>query len=193
MLYSTPLSRALLAAVLLAASASVVAGQAATGKSLPIAAGMVFNMANPLQGIESYQGGLGAKLKLGNHALRMTLETTYNSSSGSLALNLGGVYEYHFLPGPISPYVGGSFAIGYARQGSTSSMVPLSFGGIAGAEIYILDFLSVFAEYTLSVGYTSVTDTAAATTTGNWSITTGLGNDAMIGVTVYFPPNGKRF
>jgi hypothetical protein len=154
--------------------------------------GIIFNMSNPLQGLQSYEGGFGAKFLFGRHAVRGLLETSYNSASGALALDFGGVYEYHFLQGPVSPYDGGSLEGGYLQQGTASSVVPLSIGALIGAEIYVTDFISLFVEYSLSFGYTSITDLQQATSTSNFSITTGMGNNAMIGVVVYLPPPKKR-
>ncbi len=155
-------------------------------------AGIIFDMDTPLHGLESYQGGLGARLSFYPSAVRALVDLQYTSTSGSLAVNLGAVYEYHFLPSPVSPYVGLSLGIGYLQQQPTALLVPLSAGVVVGAEVYVLDYLSVFAEYGISLDYTQVTDLQAQSTSTSWTVGTGMGNGGMIGVTLYFTPSSRK-
>jgi hypothetical protein len=64
--------------------------------------------------------------------------------------------------------------------------VNFSLGAIAGVEIYVLDFLSVFAEYTLVAVLSNATDLQTSQNTFNYLINTGVGNSAEIGIVIYF-------
>ncbi len=152
----------------------------------PLDLGIIFNINNPLQNLESYQGGLGIKAMFGEHAVRTLVNISFDSTAGSFAVNLGAAYEYHLFPEPVSPYLGLAAKAGYMRQDSNVAVVPISAGAVLGAEIFILDFLSVFAEYEVSFSASWLTDLTSSVTTTNYWLSTGLGNDGKIGIVLYF-------
>jgi hypothetical protein len=150
-------------------------------------AGIIFNMSSPLNGLESYQGGLGAKLSFYPSAVRAGVNLQYASTSNSFSLTLGAVYEYHLLPAPLSPYVGVSAGLGYVSQQPTATLFPVSVGAVMGIEMHVLDNLSIFAEYSVSLAFTVITDLQSQATSTSVSLGTGMGNLGMLGVVVYFP------
>ena len=68
--------------------------------------GIIFNTNDLTLGLQSYQGGLGAKIGWGSLYLRGLFDFTVNGSSQSFAIDGGAALEYHLIPGPISPYIG---------------------------------------------------------------------------------------
>ena len=70
--------------------------------------------------------------------------------------------------------------------------LPFSLGGLAGIEIFIFDFLSVFVEYnlafTLNVNINTTSVSGVATTNGSYdfNLNLGMGNQSKIGVVIYF-------
>ena len=152
----------------------------------PCDVGVIFNTKDLLFGLESYQAGLGAKIGLGNLCFRGLFDFTVNGSANSLALNLGAAVEYHLIPGPISPYVGASIGGGYMTQNKLTSAVNFSFGALGGVEVFILDFLSVFAEYAITADLINTTDLQTEQTTFDYLISTKMGNNAKLGIVIYF-------
>ena len=158
----------------------------------PTDVGIIFSTSNILLDLESYQGGLGAKIGWGNLGLRGAFDIVFNSGSSSFSVNAGATGEYHLAPRPISPYVGGYAQIGYSRQGSLLSTVPFSVGAVAGVEVTIFDFLSVFAEYCFALDFTVTTDLQTSQTTFDYLIDTRMGNSAKLGIVVYVMRAGAR-
>jgi hypothetical protein len=154
--------------------------------------GLIFNAGNILLGPESYQAGLGLKVGWGNIALRGLLDLAVNGSSASFSVNGGAVVEYHLSPPPISPYVGGYAKVGYMQPDAFTSIVPLSTGAIAGVEVFISDFLSVFVEYNLAADFTLTTNLQTAQATFDYLIDTRLGNDSKLGIVLYFMRAGAK-
>jgi hypothetical protein len=152
----------------------------------PYDCGLVFSTHDLLLGLESYQAGIGAKFGWENVSLRGIVDFTLNGSSHSLALNVGAVGEYHFIPGPISPYVGALLGGGYMTQSDVTSTVTFSLGALAGVEVFIWDFLSVFAEYAFQADFSNTTDYMTAQTTFDYLISTGMGSSAKLGIVIYF-------
>jgi len=187
--------------ILVVLSAVCPRGADAEGSSLlpglspakgPYDLGMIFDTGDLLLGLESYQGGLGACLGWGNLAFRGLLDLTLNGSSQVYAVGMGVAAAYHILPAPISPYVGGTIGGGYVYQGNVSSAVTFSLGVIAGVEAYILDFLSVFAEYAVTAELTHTTDLLSAQRTLDYLVTTKMGNNAKLGIVIYFMRWGEK-
>ena len=154
--------------------------------------GLLFNVPSILLELQSYQGGLGLKIGSGPWAFRAGADVMYNSAANSS--NVSGTFaiEYHFLTGPISPYVGAVVGAGWTYQQDVMSDIPLSAGGIAGVEIFVFDFLSVYAEYAIS-GTLSLTQDLQ---TNSWSksflVDSGLGNSGTLGIVVYFTRQGHE-
>ncbi len=103
-----------------------------------------------------------------------------------IGVGLGVTAEYHLIPGPISPYIGASLGAGYLTQTNVTSVVSFSVGALAGVEVFIADFLSVFAEYTIAANLSSTTDLATSQNTFDYLINTGMGNNAKLGIVIYF-------
>jgi len=154
--------------------------------------GLIFNTSDLLLGLESYQAGLGAKIGWGNLCLRGLFDFTINGSSKSFALNVGTAGEYHLIPGPISPYVGVSAGGGYMTQSKVISVLSFSLGALAGVEVFILDFLSVFAEYALVADFTNTKDLPSSQNTFDYLINTRMGNNAKLGIVIYFMRSGAK-
>jgi hypothetical protein len=151
----------------------------------PVDVGIIFNANDLLLGLEGYQGGIGAKVGWGKVSIRGLFDFTVNQSDKAFGVNLGVAGEYHLVPGPISPYVGASLGGGYVTQSSVSTAVSFSLGAIAGVEVFIADFLSVFAEYTLAANFTHTTDLQTSQSTSDYLISTGMGNNAKLGIVIY--------
>ncbi len=153
--------------------------------------GIIFNVGDILQGIDSYQGGIGIKYKRNEKiSWRFLLDFYYDSAAYLTSVNTGIAYEKHFYDTRISPYIGGELKPGiiyYKPENSTNSetTIPLKLNGIFGVEIYLTEFLSLFAEYSLGAQYT-FTNPEVGSNNSRLIIESGLGNSGKIGVTVYF-------
>ena len=163
--------------------------------------GFIFNTNNILLDIDSYQAGIGIKvLKKNNVALRFLGDLFYSNSVNSTSVTIGVTYEKHLNPGRVSPYWGGYIEAGFLGQKSEidqdnwtrNTVFPLETGGILGVEFFIMDFLSIFAEYSLSLD-TSISlyatsiagDITRTNPEFNYSIDLGIGNSSSIGLVIY--------
>lgn len=163
--------------------------------------GFIFNTSNILLDIESYQAGVGAKVLLNeSSALRILIDGYYTSSSKTFSSAVGLAYESHFRKERVSPYWGGYLEAGFTSQKAEidsdnwtqNITVPISAGPILGVEFFILEFLSLFAEYNLELTgtITSVSTSTAGVVTKSdpdfsYSIDTGIGNEAKLGIIIY--------
>jgi hypothetical protein len=154
--------------------------------------GILFNTNDLLLGLQSYQGGVGAKIGWGSVCVRGLIDFAFNKSAQSFAIGAGTTFEYHPLSGPISPYMGASVGLGYDTQSNVASAVTFSLGALAGVEVFIFDFLSVFAEYSLAADLINTTDLQTSQSTFDSLITTRMGNNAQIGVVIYFLRSGTK-
>jgi hypothetical protein len=152
----------------------------------PADIGVIFNTDGLLLGLKDYQAGVGLKIGWGKVGLRGLFAFTINGSSQTFAGDLGLTVEYHLVPGPVSPYVGASITGGYITQTNISSTLSFSAGAVAGVEVFILDFLSVFAEYSLVASLTNTTDLQSTQSTFDYLVNTAMGNSAQIGIVIYF-------
>lgn len=158
----------------------------------PYDLGIIFNTNDLLFGLESYQAGLGAKIGWGSLYLRGLFDFAVNGSSQSFAIAGGATLEYHLIPGPISPYVGASAGLGYNIQGNVISAANFSLGALAGVEVFIFDFLSVFAEYTIAADLTYSTNLQTSQSTFDYLINTRMGNNMQLGIVIYFMRSGAK-
>ena len=162
--------------------------------------GVIFNTNDILLDLESYQGGVGAKIGLGQYVLRPMADILLNTDFNPFSLTLGAVLEKHILPGPVSVYWGPSLEMGvtilnnrFDADNWTQNIAweLLSAGCVAGFELFIFDFLSVFAEYNLALTLglntdrMSVAGVESSTTEFTYKLDLGLGNSAMFGIVVY--------
>lgn len=181
-------------------TASIVSAEAQTTGSAPRLSpvqgardlGLIFSADDLLMGLESYEAGLGIKIGRGNRCLRGALDFVVNGASNSFSVNAGGTGEFHLAPPPISPYIGGFAQIGYMKQGTSTSAIPFSLGAVAGVEVFIFDFLSVFAEYNLAFNCTLTTDLQTSQTSFDYLIDTRMGNNSKLGIVVYFMRMGAK-
>ena len=139
-------------------------------------------------------------LQKNNTALRFLGDLFYSNSANTASGTIGVTYEKHFRPGRVSPYWGGFINAGFISQKSEidpdnwtkDTTFPLSTGGVLGVEFFIMDFLSIFAEYSLSfegnISSTATSTAGSITKTDpvlNYSIDSGIGNNSSIGVVIY--------
>ncbi len=140
--------------------AQAKAGGAKNSAKEPPKAGFIFAFQNLLDAImpfnDGYQNGAGMKLWFGkNLAARALLGFNFNAPQGGVdtttLISLGAGAEYHLKPGKASPYLGG--LIGTRMDLSSGQQAALDFylGGMAGAEIQILDNLAIYGEYQLKL------------------------------------------
>ena len=121
---------------------------------------MIFNTGDILLDLESYQGGLGAKIGMDKYVLRGMVDILLNTDFNPFSLTLGAVLEKHILPGPVSLYWGPCLEMGvtilnnrFDADNWTQNIAweLLSAGGVFGIELFIFEFLSVFVEYQLAL------------------------------------------
>lgn len=184
-----------LPALFLAAVVVIPWSAGAEGKSLipstspaagPCDLGIVFNTSDILFGLENYQGGIGAAIGWGNLQLRGLVGLAVNGSSQAFGINAGVTVLYLLLPGPISPYLGVYAGGGYSTLANVSSVMSASLGAVAGVELFLFDFLSIFAEYALAADFSNTTDLQTSQSTFDYLINTRMGNNTKLGVIIYF-------
>jgi hypothetical protein len=161
--------------------------------------GMLFSVDDLLLDVESYQAGIGFKRRAGAVAVRGLLDVVYSSSGGVLSVFPGITIESHFLPGSVSPYVGGSLTPGIISQRTEVDAVnwietitlPISAAAVLGVEIFVAPFLSLFVEYSagltmnIVIDNVSVAGSVTSTTATDYAIDFGIGNQGKIGIAVY--------
>jgi hypothetical protein len=153
--------------------------------------GIIFNTSNLLMDISGYQSGFGMKFRGNSFSLRTLLSLGYDSSTEVLDATLGAALEKPFFTGRVTPFWGFSVEGGYVEdEGDMFDSTTLSakVAALLGVEVYILDFLSVFAEYELGASVSRVEvdqDAGGGSDSTNHAFGTGLGNDASIGIVIY--------
>jgi hypothetical protein len=175
----------------------------------PSAWGLIFN-SNNLLNLESYQAqaGIGIKYRTDdNSAFRFLVDAFYSNSLDTFSSTLGVAYERHFMRGQVSPYWGGLIQGGYLSQTTKTDSdnwtkngsFLVSGGLVLGVEFYITGNVSLFAEYGVLLNGTIINTTTSVagteTKTGptfNYSIDTGLGNDAKLGIIIYLDNSEKK-
>ena len=173
----------------------------------PYKTGIIFNVNDILLDVESYQGGIGLKRYFKDAwAYRAAFDFGYSNSSDSWLISVGNTFEYHFITGRISPYVGVFFDIGYASyKDETDSdnwtkvwSIPFSTGPLIGVEFEIFNVFSLFVEYSVAfdLTYTSTITSVAGDETRNsvtnYGINAGMGNESKIGIIIYFNRKFQR-
>ncbi len=149
--------------------------------------GLIFNSSSILLDLESYQAGIGLKIGRDKVSFRGLFDLVLNGASDSFSLNAGAGIQYYLLPGSsVAPYIGGSVGGGYMKQGDALSLVVLSVGALGGVEVFLFDFLSVFAEYAITADFTLSTDIPTSQTTFDYLVDTGMGNKSKLGIVIYF-------
>jgi hypothetical protein len=163
----------------------VALGAFAQGKGNPKGRklGLLFNLDGFLLDAENAKSGvvpgLGMKFWLADKmALRGVLDFSYasDSAAGTSATTFGlsAAFEYHLLKAKVSPYVGGLAEFQFTAPGNDFLF---SLGGIFGAELAIIDYLGLFAEYNLRFTFDEP----------QFGLNLGIGNHAQIGLIIYLP------
>jgi len=161
--------------------------------------GLIFNTSNILLDLSAYQTGVGIMLWKSDHSLRTLFHMGYESGNEIFDTKLGIAYIKPVFQGRIVPYWGAELKGGYNidtdqlnnENIQKTTVLTGGLAGILGTEVYILDFLSAFAEYNLGIFFSRSTveqDTEgfeAQPATTNYRIGTELGNEGSIGVVVY--------
>ncbi len=163
--------------------------------------GLIFNVNDILMDIESYQGGVGIKhFYKDKTAYRGSLDFSYSDSSSTWVFNLGNSIERHLIEGRVSPYIGVLLDVGFIRykteidadNWTKVTAIPWSTGPIFGIEVTIFNYLSLFAEYSMTISYTrnitqqSVAGVVTKDSDGDFSAEIGIGNESKIGIVLYF-------
>jgi hypothetical protein len=162
--------------------------------------GVIFSTENILLDLQSYQGGLGVKIGLEKSTLRLDADVLLSTGLNPFSLTAGVVWEMHVLPGPVSLYWGPSARMGFTiltnkidSDNWTQEIAweVLSAGVVGGIELFIFDFLSVFAEYALVFNLSmnfdrvSVAGSVSSTSELAYNLDLGMGNKAMLGFVIY--------
>lgn len=161
--------------------------------------GFIFNTDNILFDIEGYQGGVGFKHRGESWFYRAMVDFSLSSSTNKLVVGSDLAMEKHLRTGRISPYWGIFFHLAYETEkfesdpDNWSKLIeyPFSTGGILGVEVFLMDFLSFFAEYNLALQLVAVTNQQSVagvvteSTTLNYSLSTGIGNSSKLGIVIY--------
>ncbi|MBA7568622.1 hypothetical protein ES708_10356 [subsurface metagenome] len=162
--------------------------------------GILFSTNDILFDIEGYQQGVGAKISMDKWMFRGMVDILLNTGINPFSLNLGGVLERHFLPGPLSVYWGPSLETGLtistnktdADNWTQNIAWPLlTVGGVFGIELFLFEFLSVFLEYQaalalgLNINRISTAGSVSSTTEFTYKFDVGLGNSGMFGIVFY--------
>ena len=103
------------------------------------------------------------------------LITISDLSTSDLTIGLAASLEYHFTEAKVSPYTGA--VAGTRISTGTANNLALYFGGLLGVEVQLLDYLSLYGEYSL----------LAAMDEPILEIDLGIGNSSQIGLIIYLP------
>jgi len=164
------LKRSVILAITLAAAASMVlplsAAPAVAAPKTQAAAtakpakrmGIVFNFMNPLSGVlpyyDGYQFGAGGKIWLDESMVVRALAGLYSfaptAGDAETLVSLGAGIEFHGAGARMSPYCGVVAGVGLDVSAGVTE-TSLYLGGIGGAELRLLDNLSLFGEYQLKL------------------------------------------
>lgn len=171
------------------------------GNDKPKSFGIVFNIENILLDLESFNGGVGIKYVNNLNGFRGLAGFYYTNHTLAYSLDLGISYQRYFWLKRVSPYYGFTISGGLLTQTdetdgenwTKNKTYTYSFGPILGAEIFIFDFLSIFAEYSLIFEANGTKSGTRTDGTENWEdlqwsylIETDIGNNSKIGITIYF-------
>ncbi|WP_319417170.1 hypothetical protein [Marispirochaeta aestuarii] len=157
--------------------------------------GIIFNIGSILDGISSYQGGIGVKYHKDDIYWRFLIDINYDYESNFFSTLLGVNREYHIVKSKLSPYYGWTLSTGVTHlytEGTDTTLItiPINTGAIFGIEWSVTDYISLSVEYTIALEYTYNSQTSPLYSdeqNSNFTLNTGLGNYGKIGVTVYFP------
>jgi hypothetical protein len=179
-----------------------LAGVLAQSKPTAMRYGMLFSV-NGIT-LEDCQGGVGVAVIMNPMKLRTSADIRYKDSNinpDELDIGLTGVFEYHLRKGKVSPYIGAFAGYRYEQDKNTVNADNwtkavdhiIGAGPLVGVEFFILDNVSLFAEYEFAIlmtkPSTSVCTSGTVTRTPEdmeFLFDARLGNGAKLGITVYF-------
>jgi len=161
--------------------------------------GFIFSTDNLLMNINDYNGGIGIKMMFPKLSARFLVDFGYSKSTGIFSTDLGFTLEKRMREGRIVPYLGGGFKAGINREKveldidnwTKQISIPLEASANLGVEVFLLEFLSFFAEYSLAFQLIavntkeSINGTVTSDTTWTWDLSTGLGNSGRLGIIIY--------
>lgn len=162
--------------------------------------GILFSTDDILFDLEGYQQGVGVKISAGKWMFRGMIDLLLNTGIDPFSITLGGVFERHLLPGPISVYFGPSIETGLtisttkidADNWTQDISLPLlTAGGVFGVEIFVFDFLSIFLEYQaalalgMNIDRISTAGSISSTSEFTYKFDVGLGNSGKFGIVFY--------
>ena len=164
--------------------------------------GLIFATDTILFRVGPFDGGVGLALRRPESAVRATLGLLTSNAFYTTAVKTGIWYVDYLWTGRISPFWAPFGRVGFFSR--TDEMdednwtrevsLSLATGVSLGVEFFVLDFLSLFAAYSLSAGVSGRRDVLSVdgNVTRNefewrYSAGTSLAHGA-IGVTVYFRP-----
>lgn len=161
--------------------------------------GFIFSAENILLDLNDYNGGVGMKMAFEKFSLRLMADFGYSSSAKIISGDLGASIEKRFRDGRISPYVGGGLQFGIEHETVETDSdnwtkqltVPSDIFAFLGIEVFLLEFLSVFAEYNVAFTFNGVSTSQSVdgivtdSSNWNWDVSTGLGNSGRLGIVIY--------
>ena len=161
--------------------------------------GIIFNTGSILLEIESYQAGIGIKTLGEKFNIRYSGDIFAANSFNTLSLGFGMALEKPLKPGKVTPYIGGFGKLSLTSQRTTTDednwtnniSIPVSVGGLLGAEYDLIENISIFAEYELaadigiSISRVSTSGEVESTPTFSFVLDSRIGNNAKVGVVIY--------
>ncbi|MBB6479270.1 hypothetical protein [Spirochaeta isovalerica] len=161
--------------------------------------GFIFSTETLLIDLDDYNGGIGIKLVLPSINFRIMGDFGYSKSSEVISGDLGIAIEKKVRNGRITPYWGGGLQAGIIHEKAETNednwekllTVPLEANAFLGVEVFLLEFISFFAEYEVSAGISYVKNSLSTygvieeVSSWNWDIQTGIGNSGRLGIVIY--------
>ena len=197
-------SRAIVVAVLLLATGVASAfGQEDAETAPDRTLGILFSTSSIIMDIGTYGTGAGLAWYQPENAIRAFGSGFASNASSTVTLEAGLARVSYFGHARVSPYSIVSGSAGLLTQKAeideenwTRTTTLNATAGLGlGAEFFILDFLSVFADYQLlaDVSRVRTSESVAGTVTDgeptwNYVIQTALGNSSRLGVAIYLEP-----
>lgn len=165
--------------------------------------GVLFSADSILLDVGPYEAGVGMAFFLPEDSWRVSLTSTLSNLSSTIAAELGVARISYTRSGRVAPYWVLSANAGVLTQvaetdadnWTRTTTINGSAGAGFGAEFFVFEFLSIFADYQLIAQVSrqgTRTALAGEITAGEptWSYTvqTAMGNSSRLGVAIYLDP-----
>lgn len=165
--------------------------------------GLIFTTDSILLNVSSFNGGIGGVMRSDDTAYRAAVGALASNAFSTIALKLGFWYVQYYWSDRLSPYwdlfAGLESLSNTVHVDDDNWTRDLSIdvrGGVAiGIEFFLLDVLSVFAEYSLSAmmsGTQTTTSVAGETSSDDFEWTYAVGTDlahgGALGIALYLEP-----